>query len=156
MWELLSSFSRRSYTLPRKAAGRWPQVNKSNSKRCEFSWKCVAYYLWLGSKLGRGTFPVPACRAKWKQFEHCISPWVHWHLRIPPPHRQNQHAWQVSSTSHDLPKLLPPRLQKFRARSNVIHVAKPKLGQAAIWRYIRGNYLFLLCLFRWNGWKMKT
>lgn len=69
----LSSFLRRSYTLPWKAAGRLPQVNKSNSKRFEFSWKCIAYYFWLGSELGSGTFPVPACGAKWKQFEHCIS-----------------------------------------------------------------------------------
>lgn len=81
-------------------------------------------------------FSLPACRAKWKQFEHCISQWVHWHLRIA-QYTQNQHVWQVSDPSHDLRKLLPPSLQKFIARSNMIHIAKPTLE----WQPSRDPYL---------------
>lgn len=47
-------------------------------------------------------------------------------------------------------------LQKSVAWNNVIHTAKQKLGQTAIRGSILGVYLFLSCIFRWNGWKMKT
>lgn len=40
------------YILLWKAASKLPRVNKSNSKRFEFSLKRLAHYFWLGSELG--------------------------------------------------------------------------------------------------------
>lgn len=44
----------------------------------------------------------------------------------------------------------------FIAWNSAVHVAERKSGLAAIEGFIPGIYLFLLCIFRWNGWKMKT